>query len=248
MRPVVLQIVLILTVIVSISCFKLGARVASNRIFKPVLEATGCSRQHARRLFAGSSSGSSNKERQAFYCTSCGADYIKWVGQCTACSEWNTVKEFKFAKLENGAPQKKFGNKYKANGNKDGNSNNRLAAMENSAKAVLMKDVAVAVGEESRIRTYSDELQRVLGGGIVKGSVVLIAGEPGIGKSTLLMQLGCGVVGDKHKHRHDHEQPGVVYISGEETSEQLASRAQRLGLSAEGVHLICDTQLDNSCE
>jgi DNA repair protein RadA/Sms len=172
-----------------------------------------------------------NKEsKPSFYCTSCGTDHIKWVGQCSVCAEWNTVKEFRVPK-------------FAASGRSAGNDKRR--AEDSMVKPMLMQDINLNEST-SRLFVRSSELHRVLGGGIVKGSVVLMAGDPGVGKSTMLMQIGCDTIKMYKDQLNEHI--SVIYISGEETLEQLASRAQRLGLAAEGMHLVCDTRLDRTCK
>ena len=132
------------------------------------------------------------KLRTAYFCQNCGSQYSQWMGQCKNCGEWNTLVE----EIVEKAPQKS------------------LSSSKN--KQHVINIIEVETFEEPRIKTPSDELNRVLGGGIVLGSVTLIGGEPGIGKSTLLLQLAL-----KMKKK-------VFYVSGEESASQIKMRADRL--------------------
>jgi DNA repair protein RadA/Sms len=131
------------------------------------------------------------KVKTAYYCQNCGTQYPQWHGQCKNCGEWNTLVE---EVIEKSASKNYSGEK----------------------KQHIINIIEVNAQEEPRIATPSDELNRVLGGGIVLGSVTLIGGEPGIGKSTLLLQLAL-----KMRKR-------VLYVSGEESASQIKMRADRL--------------------
>ncbi len=133
------------------------------------------------------------KEKTAFVCSECGYECAKWLGQCPACRAWNTLEETVVA-----APEKR-------------------AAPAAAAEAVYLKDVPAQ--DDARWATGFGELDRVLGGGIVEGSVVLAGGEPGIGKSTLLMQVASVLSRTGKK---------VLYVTGEESLRQVKLRAQRL--------------------
>lgn len=135
------------------------------------------------------------KDKTIFVCNECGYESSKWLGKCPACNSWNTFFEQKVIESKNGA--------LKPNNSK-GNIPQKLSSYE--AKETL------------RTSTGFDELDRVLGGGLVKGSLILIGGEPGIGKSTLILQLCDKVQGDGQ----------VLYVSGEESAEQIKFRADRL--------------------
>ena len=175
-----------------------------------------------------------------YFCTECGTEHVKWVGRCTSCKEWNTVKEFRAPKSSAldaldiravGANRKK---------NALGGSGSWLPSggpggIEGSM--VPMKDIKLDHSAQI-LPIFSSEVNRVLGGGIVKGSVLLLAGEPGIGKSTLLLQLAASVAKDSKRR--------VVYLSGEENSEQIAARAHRLQLNTEDIYLICDIDADDA--
>ncbi len=154
------------------------------------------------------------KQGKSYYeCSECGYRSAKWMGRCPSCGEWNTLEEH----VTQSAP----------------------AAPHRSAPVVVGESRAVKFSELEmpeymRALTGMRELDRVLGGGIVDGSAVLIAGEPGIGKSTLLMQI-CGVLGQNKK---------VLYVSGEESSGQLKYRAKRLGVSGDMFYIMTETSLD----
>ena len=135
------------------------------------------------------------KAKTMFYCSECGNETAKWMGQCPACGAWNTLIE---APKE---PKQAVGTKAK-----------KLS----SAKRLSELDTE----EELRFSTGIGELDRVLGGGAVRGSLVLVGGAPGVGKSTLLLQL-CGMIGDAER---------ILYVSGEESQRQIKMRAQRLGV------------------
>ena len=148
-----------------------------------------------------------------FYCSSCGCETSKWQGQCPACHEWNTLVE---------APKKE---KKVHTG--------RFSGMMPGAVPVPLKEVSTE-GEE-RISCRNQELDRVLGGGIVPGSLILVGGDPGIGKSTLLLQT-CGKLSEQGLQ--------VLYISGEESLKQIKLRADRLGEFQGAISLLCETNLD----
>lgn len=155
------------------------------------------------------------KEKTVFYCTECGNETGKWFGQCPACGQWNTLVEAPSA----GQTKSKSG-AAKAGG----------AALKNRPKRITELD-----GEtEIRFSTGMGELDRVLGGGAVIGSLVLVGGAPGIGKSTLLLQI-CGNLRDQK----------VLYVTGEESARQLKLRAQRLGVSQGELYVLAETNLDH---
>ncbi len=152
------------------------------------------------------------KAKTVFVCSSCGYESAKWLGKCPACNEWNTFYEEKIAK-ESGAY---------------GNANKK----EIMAKPRVLTDVE---GKEAvRIQTGIGELDRVLGGGIVKGSLVLLGGEPGIGKSTLILQI-CNKIPGEGK---------VLYVSGEESAEQIKMRADRLNINNDDILFLGETDID----
>ena len=149
-------------------------------------------------------------KRSVFFCQNCGHEESKWLGQCPMCREWNTFVEEKAAPVGSGAVK---------------------AVRE--AEVVSLNSVC-ADGDE-RVKTGIEELDRVLGGGIVQGSLVLVGGDPGIGKSTLLLQV-CQRLSDMDKK--------VLYISGEESLRQIKLRANRMGEFKDSLSLLCETNLD----
>ena len=152
-----------------------------------------------------------SKIKKAFFCNKCGYESAKWVGKCPACSEWNTfIEEI----IDKGSEKEENWNGY--------HSEKRVA------KTIALNEIVAK--EERRINTNDTELNRVLGGGIVPGSIVLVAGEPGIGKSTLFLQIGLLM-----------NQLTVLYISGEESEQQIKMRADRLHASNENFYLLTET-------
>ena len=155
------------------------------------------------------------KARSVFYCTECGNETPKWAGKCPACGAWNTVVE------QEAAPKAKSGR----------SSSGRSAF--HSVKAISLTDVDTT--EEIRFFTGMGELDRVLGGGAVKGSLVLVGGAPGVGKSTLMLQI-CGSLCKGNR---------VLYVSGEESVRQLKLRAQRLGVGGGNLLVLSETALED---
>lgn len=151
-------------------------------------------------------------KKTIFSCAHCGAQYPKWVGRCTECSQWGTVA------LEQGA---------QAEQKKD-------LAQVASGKVVALADVGREAAE--RMSTGMQEADRVLGGGVVPGSLVLLGGEPGIGKSTLVLQIAAGV---------EKARPGqkVLYIAGEESPEQIRMRIERLGANLKDMVFLAETDV-----
>lgn len=154
-------------------------------------------------------------KKTVFFCQNCGHEESKWLGQCPACKEWNTFVEEKVT-VSRGST-----------------SAASEAGKERASKVVTLSSVSVE--EDERIRTGIAELDRVLGGGIVQGSLVLVGGDPGIGKSTLLLQV-CQRLSDAGKN--------VLYISGEESGKQIKLRANRMGTFSEHLYLLCETNLE----
>ena len=154
------------------------------------------------------------KSKTIYVCSECDYQSAKWLGRCPQCNAWNSFTEETFTE-----PAKTSG------------ARPRLAVHGEREHAVRFGDFAMP--EYIRHSTGIGELDRVLGGGLVEGSVVLLAGEPGIGKSTLLMQL-CGQIGDSCK---------VLYVSGEESKGQLKMRAERLGVAAEYLYVLTETSI-----
>jgi DNA repair protein RadA/Sms len=152
------------------------------------------------------------KTKTTFFCQNCGAQFPKWVGKCSSCNEWNTIVEEIIQKEEVRA--------WKAS-----------ASVKRSAKALKINEIKST--NEERIDTRNNELNRVLGGGLVKGSVVLLGGEPGIGKSTLLLQIAV-LMSNK-----------VLYVSGEESMSQIKLRADRLKGSNDNCLILTETRTQN---
>lgn len=153
------------------------------------------------------------KSKTVFYCTSCGNETPRWQGKCPACGSWNTIVEH-----EEKIPSSSKGEKGKSGA---------------AAAPKTLKEVDC--DRETRFHTGLRELDRVLGGGAVMGSLVLVGGAPGIGKSTLLLQI-CMFLGEKLK---------VLYVSGEESETQIKLRAERLGVTTENLFLLSETDLDS---
>ena len=150
------------------------------------------------------------KKKTVFFCTECGNETAKWAGQCPACGAWNTLTE---------APAESRAKSESARPRKGGAAPKLLSELDTQ--------------EEIRFPTGMGELDRVLGGGAVRGSVVLVGGAPGLGKSTLLLQL-CGLVGESER---------ILYVTGEESRRQLKMRAQRLGVSEGDIYVQAETDL-----
>lgn len=159
------------------------------------------------------------KVKTAFVCDQCGADYPRWNGQCTSCGEWNTIKEIRLAPAGGDRQHRAAG----------------YAGLRSEVK--LLSDVNLSQAE--RISTGIGEFDRVLGGGIVNGSVVLIGGAPGAGKSTLLLQAIANIAA---------RDISVLYVSGEESLQQIAERAHRLKLPAEKIMMLAETSVQQICD
>ena len=157
------------------------------------------------------------KPKTAYVCADCGASFNKWQGQCGECGAWNTLSEFVIES---------------AGAAKQSSRQGGWAGEGGGAVVTALRDVSLT--SESRVSTGIGELDRVLGGGLVEGSVVLIGGDPGIGKSTLLLQALAGMGG---------RVPGL-YVSGEESLAQLAGRASRLGLPLDGLTALAETGVE----
>jgi DNA repair protein RadA/Sms len=149
------------------------------------------------------------KDKTVYVCQNCGAQSAKWIGKCPACGEWNSYVEEFITKEAKGA----------------------LSKTRSSANQPVLLS-AVEYEHLSRINTYDNELNRVLGGGLVPGSIVLIGGEPGIGKSTLLLQVALAIKGKK-----------ILYVTGEESQSQVKMRAERLGNAESEIYLLAETGL-----
>lgn len=156
----------------------------------------------------------------AFFCTECGYESAKWMGQCPGCKSWNTFVE---------EPKEKSSKNKKV-----GNSN--ILGVKNNEPVQMAR---VSLEETERISTDMPELDRVLGGGIVPGSLTLVGGDPGIGKSTLLLQV-CKNLADKGLK--------ILYVSGEESLKQIKIRGDRIGQFNDNLLLLCETNLQSISE
>ena len=157
----------------------------------------------------------------AFFCKECGYESSKWMGQCPACRQWNTMVEEPVGKRET-APGRAFGSALAV----------RRGIGEQPTPVRLDQ---VSLEEQDRIPTGYQELDRVLGSGIVSGSLVLVGGDPGIGKSTLLLQVCRNLAAAGRR---------VLYISGEESLKQIKLRASRIGTITGDLLFLCETNLD----
>jgi DNA repair protein RadA/Sms len=149
------------------------------------------------------------KAKTVYYCQNCGAQSAKWIGRCPACGEWNTYVEevIQSDKGKNKSP---------------------VTTQKSAAKPKRISEIES--GTEQRINTHNNELNRVLGGGLVAGSLILVGGEPGIGKSTLMLQIALNLKGMK-----------VLYITGEESEQQIKMRAERIGMNNPECYILAET-------
>lgn len=149
-------------------------------------------------------------KKSIYFCQNCGHEESKWLGQCPMCKEWNTFVEEKVTTAKPGA-------------------------IKERKETQIVTLTSISTDEDERMQTGIQELDRVLGGGIVPGSLVLVGGDPGIGKSTLLLQV-CQKLAAMNKK--------ILYISGEESLKQIKLRANRMGEFTESLYLLCETNLD----
>jgi DNA repair protein RadA/Sms len=153
------------------------------------------------------------KVKTTFFCQNCGTSFAKWQGQCTACKEWNTIAEEVIQKAEKVS--------WKVSETKS----------KRVSKSQKVKDISTT--SEARLNTKNNELNRVLGGGIVPGSLTLLGGEPGIGKSTLMLQIALQL---PYK---------TLYVSGEESAQQIKMRAERIHPDSENCYILTETKTQN---
>ena len=153
------------------------------------------------------------KVKTTFFCQNCGTSFAKWQGQCTACKEWNTIAEEVIQKAEKVS--------WKVSETKS----------KRVSKSQKIKDISTT--SEARLNTKNNELNRVLGGGIVPGSLTLLGGEPGIGKSTLMLQIALQL---PYK---------TLYVSGEESAQQIKMRAERIHPDSENCYILTETKTQN---
>jgi len=158
------------------------------------------------------------KQKTAYVCIECGAEYSKWQGQCSACKEWNSVQEIRLGTVSRSTP---------------------VTAARSGFAGGLSKQVQdlsdINLQDLPRFSTTFNEFDRVLGGGLVPGSAVLLGGHPGAGKSTLLLQTACKLA----------QLMKVLYVTGEESLQQVALRAQRLSLPSQGLKMLAETSVEN---
>src|ERR1700741_1364996 len=158
-----------------------------------------------------------SKVKTTYFCQSCGTQHNKWVGKCTSCNEWNTVVEEILRK------ESKNDRLHIFTANKDPKA---------VSKPSLLQDIGLQ--DYPRIAVPGKELTRVLGGGIVPGSLVLFGGEPGIGKSTLMLQLALRLKNLR-----------ILYVSGEESEQQIKMRAERIGVTTDSCFILQETNTQN---
>ncbi|MFZ7342980.1 DNA repair protein RadA [Avibacterium paragallinarum] len=158
------------------------------------------------------------KAKTAFVCNDCGAEYARWQGQCNACKAWNTITEIRLA------PAK-------------ASRADRFSGYAGETQAKIQTLAEISLQEVPRFHSGFYELDRVLGGGIVPGSAILIGGHPGAGKSTLLLQVMCGLA----------QNMTALYVTGEESLQQVAMRANRLGLPTDRLNMLSETSVEQIC-
>ncbi len=157
------------------------------------------------------------KAKTAYVCSECGDDFSKWQGQCTSCGAWNSLSEVRLASAKS--------------------MSRGRTGYAGEGDAIVKTLAEIDLEDIPRINTGTEEFDRVLGGGLVKGSVVLIGGHPGAGKSTLLLQILC----------HLAEKHSALYVTGEESLQQVALRAQRLGLATDKLQMLSETNVEQLC-
>lgn len=159
------------------------------------------------------------KAKSAFVCTECGAESRKWQGQCSSCKEWNTLSEIRLA------PARPGGGAVSGDGR---------AGYAGALSREVVDLGGVDLSDVPRLSSTFEEFDRVLGGGLVPGSAVLLGGHPGAGKSTLLLQVACKLA----------QQRTVIYVTGEESLSQVAMRAHRLQLPTQGLKMLAETSIE----
>ncbi|MDX3953157.1 DNA repair protein RadA [Pasteurella multocida] len=158
--------------------------------------------------------------KTAYVCNDCGAEFSRWQGQCAACKAWNTISEVRLVSSSNSAKGDRF----------SGYAGETCAKIQTLAEILLQ--------ETPRFSSGFHELDRVLGGGVVPGSAILIGGHPGAGKSTLLLQVMCGLA----------QNMTALYVTGEESLQQVAMRAKRLGLPTDKLNMLSETSVEQICQ
>ncbi|WP_333607393.1 DNA repair protein RadA [Arsukibacterium sp.] len=157
------------------------------------------------------------KQKTGYVCNECGADFMRWQGQCTECGAWNSITEVRLGAIK---PK-----------------HSRADGYAGATQAAIIRLDQVDLQDVPRFSSGFSEFDRVLGGGIVPGSAILIGGHPGAGKSTLLLQMMCQLAASG----------GALYVTGEESLQQVAMRAQRLGLPMEHLNMLAETNVETIC-
>ena len=157
--------------------------------------------------------------KTAYVCNDCGAEFSRWQGQCSACKAWNTISEVRLISASNSA------------------KNDRFSGYAGETRAKIQTLSEISLQETPRFTSGFKELDRVLGGGIVPGSAILIGGHPGAGKSTLLLQVMCGLA----------KNTTALYVTGEESLQQVAMRANRLNLPTDKLNMLSETSVEQIC-
>ena len=157
--------------------------------------------------------------KTAYVCNDCGAEFSRWQGQCSACKAWNTISEVRLISASNST------------------KNDRFSGYAGETRAKIQTLSEISLQETPRFTSGFKELDRVLGGGIVPGSAILIGGHPGAGKSTLLLQVICGLA----------KNMTALYVTGEESLQQVAMRANRLNLPTDKLNMLSETSVEQIC-
>ena len=157
--------------------------------------------------------------KTAYVCNDCGAEFSRWQGQCSACKAWNTISEVRLISASNST------------------KNDRFSGYAGETRAKIQTLSEISLQETPRFTSRFKELDRVLGGGIVPGSAILIGGHPGAGKSTLLLQVMCGLA----------KNMTALYVTGEESLQQVAMRANRLNLPTDKLNMLSETSVEQIC-
>ena len=157
--------------------------------------------------------------KTAYVCNDCGAEFSRWQGQCSACKAWNTISEVRLISASNST------------------KNDRFSGYAGETRAKIQTLSEISLQETPRFTSGFKELDRVLGGGIVPGSAILIGGHPGAGKSTLLLQVMCGLA----------KNMTALYVTGEESLQQVAMRANRLNLPTDKLSMLSETSVEQIC-
>ena len=157
--------------------------------------------------------------KTAYVCNDCGAEFSRWQGQCSACKAWNTISEVRLISSSNST------------------KNDRFSGYAGETRAKIQTLSEISLQETPRFTSGFKELDRVLGGGIVPGSAILIGGHPGAGKSTLLLQVMCGLA----------KNMTALYVTGEESLQQVAMRANRLNLPTDKLNMLSETSVEQIC-